>query len=164
MAARNKNLLIIVAVVAAVTAIQTQRQARDDEHNVENARQKQRQQQPVEQPRSDSGGDALESAYQRRATNEQVMGQGVVASTLADDNDGSRHQRFIVRLASGRTLLIAHNIDLAPRIDPLREGDTVQFFGEYEWNPKGGVLHWTHHDPQGRHVAGWIEHGGRRYQ
>jgi hypothetical protein len=25
-------------------------------------------------------------------------------------------------------------------------------------------LHWTHHDPAGRHVAGWLKHGDRVYQ
>ena len=95
---------------------------------------------------------------------QQVSGIGKVTRVLADDNDGSRHQRFILELNSGRTLLIAHNIDLAPRISALRTGDTVSFYGEYETNAQGGVIHWTHHDPQGRHVAGWLEHDGRRYQ
>jgi len=107
---------------------------------------------------------AIENAFANRLSNQQVEGQGTVVKTLADDNDGSRHQRFIVRLASGRTLLVSHNIDLAPRIDALREGDTVGFYGEYEWSAKGGVIHWTHHDPQGRHPAGWIKHDGRTYQ
>lgn len=95
---------------------------------------------------------------------QQVSGIGKVTRVLSDDNDGSRHQRFILELSSGRTLLVAHNIDLAPRISSLKTGDTVSFYGEYETNPQGGVIHWTHHDPQGRHVAGWLEHGGRRYQ
>lgn len=95
---------------------------------------------------------------------QQVSGKGTVSHILSDDNDGSRHQRFILRLNSGRSLLIAHNIDLAPRVSSLREGDTVSFYGEYEWNDKGGVIHWTHGDPQGRHAAGWLEHNGRRYQ
>ena len=94
----------------------------------------------------------------------QVQGQGRVSRILADDNDGSRHQRFILTLASGQTLLIAHNIDLAPRIPALEVGDTVAFYGEYEWNDKGGVVHWTHHDPRGRHAGGWLEHGGKRYE
>ncbi len=74
------------------------------------------------------------------------------------------HQRFIVRLASGQTVLIAHNIDLAPRVAGLTVGATVRFQGEYEWNDRGGLVHWTHHDPEGRRSAGWIEYRGTRYQ
>ena len=44
------------------------------------------------------------------------------------------------------------------------KGDVVDFFGEYEWNSNGGVIHWTHHDPQGRHVTGWLKHNGRTYK
>lgn len=111
------------------------------------------------------GNDAaFDDAYANRRSNQQLEGQGTVVKVLADDNDGSRHQRFIVRLGSGRTLLVAHNIDLAKRIDTLRTGDTVAFYGEYEWNAKGGVMHWTHHDPQGRHPGGWIRHNGLTYQ
>jgi len=106
----------------------------------------------------------LESAFTHRTSNIQVEGQGTVVKLLPDDTNGSRHQRFIVRLDSGRTLLMSHNIDLAKRIDTLRTGDTIAFYGEYEWNPKGGVIHWTHHDPQGRHPAGWIRHDGQTYQ
>ena len=83
---------------------------------------------------------------------------------LADDVEGARHQRFILRLASGQTLLVAHNIDVAPRIEGLREGDTVAFRGVYEWNAEGGVVHWTHHDPDGSHAPGWLRHGGRTYE
>jgi hypothetical protein len=98
------------------------------------------------------------------SSGQQVKGSGTVVRILADDNDGSRHQRFILELSSGQTLLVAHNIDLATRISSLSTGDTVEFFGEYETNPQGGVIHWTHHAPQGRHIAGWLEHRGRRYQ
>lgn len=95
---------------------------------------------------------------------QQVKGSGRVVRILSDDNDGSRHQRFILETGTGQTLLVAHNIDLAPRISSLSTGDIVEFYGEYETNPQGGVIHWTHHDPQGRHVAGWLEHRGQRYQ
>ncbi len=108
--------------------------------------------------------DALADAFANRRSDVQVEGLGVVDRVLADDNDGSRHQRFILRLASGRTLLVAHNIDLAPRLERLARGDTVRFNGEYEWNADGGVLHWTHKDPAGRHIAGWLEHDGRRVE
>lgn len=92
-----------------------------------------------------------------------IEARGEVVRMLSDDHEGSRHQRFILRLAGGDTLLIAHNIDLAPRV-PLREGDEIEFFGQYEWNDKGGVVHWTHHDPQGRHQEGWIRHAGKTYE
>jgi len=94
----------------------------------------------------------------------QTAGSGVVTRILADDNNGSRHQRFILTLDSGQTVLVAHNIDVAPRIDGLRVGDTVSFYGEYVWNEKGGVIHWTHHDPAGKHKTGWVRHNGERYQ
>lgn len=108
----------------------------------------------------------------RRAIEEEQSGVMVtftaaVTRLLPDDNDGSRHQRFIMRLPERigdvRTILVAHNIDLAKRV-PLDEGDTVTVRGQYEWNEKGGVIHWTHHDPGGIREGGWIEHAGVRYE
>ena len=110
------------------------------------------------------GNDAIAEAYANRASGVQVVGRGAVSRLLADDDEGGRHQRFILRLDSGQTLLVAHNIDLAPRIDSLQVGDPVSFNGVYEWNDRGGVIHWTHHDPQGEHEAGWLRHRGRTYQ
>ncbi|EJL7002322.1 DUF3465 domain-containing protein [Vibrio cholerae] len=106
----------------------------------------------------------LQQAYQSQQSDLQVQGFGQVAKVLPDDNDGSRHQKFILKLNSGQTLLIAHNIDLAPRIPNLKVGDSVEFYGEYEWNKKGGVLHWTHKDPQNRHAHGWLKHNGQVYE
>jgi hypothetical protein len=108
--------------------------------------------------------EALAAAFDNQQSNVQVRGSGRVTKVLADDNDGSRHQRFIVKLSSGQTVLIAHNIDLASRVATLQEGDSIEFFGEYEWNSKGGVVHWTHRDPERRHVDGWIKHDGSTYQ
>src|SRR6185503_6854470 len=107
--------------------------------------------------------DAIGRAFASRTSDIQVEGEGTVSRLLPDDLNGPRHQRFIVQLASGQTLLITHNIDIAPRIDGLEVGDSVRFNGEYVWNAKGGVVHWTHHDPQGRHVAGWVVHNGKTY-
>ncbi len=93
-----------------------------------------------------------------------MCGSGVVIRLLSDDNSGIRHQRFIIRESSGRTLLVAHNIDIAPKIYPIQKGGLVKFCGEYESNERGGVIHWTHHDPYGRHRAGYLEYRGKRYQ
>ncbi len=108
--------------------------------------------------------EAAATAPARSASDGQLEGIGVVERLLPDDDDGSRHQRFILRLASGQTVLVAHNIDLAPRLTNLDRGDTVAFFGEFERNAQGGVIHWTHRDPAGRHVAGWLRHDGRTVQ
>lgn len=108
--------------------------------------------------------DAIGRAFASRTSDVQVKGEGTVTRLLSDDENGSRHQRFIVKLASGQTVLIAHNIDIAPRISGLAVGDRVRFYGEYVWNEKGGTIHWTHRDPRGKHVAGWVVHNGKTYQ
>lgn len=111
-----------------------------------------------------SSDKIIRDAFANKQNDLQVKGQGRVMRVLADDLKGSRHQRFILELDSGQRLLVAHNIDLAPRIPNLQQGDAVQFFGEYEWNEKGGVIHWTHKDPRGNHVAGWLKHNGLTFQ
>jgi len=109
-------------------------------------------------------GDDIRRAFDNQLSDVQVTGAGVVTRVLADDTDGSRHQRFILRLADGQTVLISHNIDLAPRIPDLRSGDRVEFSGKYEWNAKGGVIHWTHHDPAVRDRGGWLRRGGDTFR
>lgn len=107
---------------------------------------------------------SVSDAYRQHESNVRVSGTGKVTKVLADDSIGSRHQRFILRLDSGQTVLVVHNIDLAPRVQSIRTGDTVEFQGEYIWNPQGGMVHWTHHDPSGKHAAGWLKHNERTYR
>lgn len=142
-----KKLLLVVAIIAAVYIGWSQTNRPKDYAEY-----------------TGQSDEALYSTFGERNSGDQVEGNGIVIRILTDDNDGSRHQRFILRLHSGQTLLIAHNIDLTPRLSSLKEGDTVEFNGEYEWNSKGGVVHWTHHDPDGHHVAGWLKHNGQTYQ
>lgn len=106
----------------------------------------------------------LAEAFANRQSDVQVMGHGTVTKILPDDNKGSRHQRFILKLDSEQTILVAHNIDVAPRINSLEVGDRIDFYGEYEWNQEGGVLHWTHRASSGKHPGGWLKHDGRRYE
>lgn len=108
--------------------------------------------------------ERIRAAFLNRQSGLWVESHGTVERVLPDDLKGSRHQRFIVRLKTGQTLLTAHNIDIAARIPDLLTGDIVLFRGRYEWNDKGGVVHWTHRDPAGRLPGGWIEHRGIRYR
>jgi hypothetical protein len=111
-----------------------------------------------------TAGQSIYSAYESKTSDVQVNHTGVVVKVLSDDNKGSRHQRFILKLPTGQTILVAHNIDLAPRVNAIARGDSIEFYGEYEWDAKGGVVHWTHHDPAGRHVGGWLNHKGILYE
>ncbi|MEQ1921599.1 MAG: DUF3465 domain-containing protein [Pyrinomonadaceae bacterium] len=113
---------------------------------------------------SRSGSGDVERAFNSHATDVQVTGEGTVSRILSDDRSGSPHQRFILKLASGQTVLISHNIALAPRIDDLQSGDTVSFSGEYVWNEQGGLIHRTHRDPRSHLMSGWLQHNGRMYQ
>lgn len=117
-------------------------------------------------PKNNQNDDTqtIRQAFESQTSNLQVEASGRVEKILKDDTKQPRHQRFILRLDNDISLLVAHNIDLAKRIEDLKIGDTVRFYGEYEWNNKGGVLHWTHHDPKGRHPAGWLRHNGNIYQ
>jgi hypothetical protein len=105
----------------------------------------------------------IEERYNKNAEGRWIEDRGLVKRLLSDDKDGARHQRFILRLADRQTLLIAHNIDLAPRI-PLGLGDRVQFRGMYEWNELGGLVHWTHADPHGIEDGGWIKYRRKIYK
>jgi hypothetical protein len=104
----------------------------------------------------------LKSALDDRRSDVLVECSGDIIKVLDDDNDGARHQRFLVKLDNGVVIKVAHNIDLAPRV-PAEEGDLLEFKGEFEWNELGGVVHWTHHDPGGRRQGGWLRLRGKTY-
>jgi len=106
----------------------------------------------------------LQDVFDNQKSDFQVQGEGVVTRILPDDLDGSRHQRFILQISQKQTVLVAHNIDIADRLPGLTVDSSVEFYGEYEWNDQGGVIHWTHHDPEGFHTDGWLKYNGITYQ
>ena len=112
----------------------------------------------------DASTNPVAQAYRNQQSNVMVEFQGTVTRILPDDNEGSRHQKFIVALPDNHTVLVSHNIDLAARIEDIAVGQPIKIGGEYEYNNRGGVVHWTHHDPAGQHPGGWIEYGGKRYR
>ncbi len=108
-------------------------------------------------------GRGLSQRFDKRDTGTWIDIKGVVTRLLSNDNDGSRHQRFIIDIGNRQTLLIAHNIDLAKRV-PVGIGDRVQVRGMYEWNDLGGLVHWTHHDPQGIEDGGYVRYRRNDYR
>ncbi len=110
-------------------------------------------------PLDDAGLIELQSARARQAP---VRCVARVYKLMKEDTRGRRHQRFLLKLSNGTTVLVAHNIDLAPRV-PLRVGDVVEIQGEYIWNERGGVLHYTHRSTSRRKPGGWIKFNGRTF-
>jgi hypothetical protein len=104
----------------------------------------------------------LKQVIQNKLSSKIITLKAKVIKILADDSKGSRHQKFIVKVANN-TLLITHNIDLADRV-PIQIGDVIRIKGEYEWNQQGGLIHWTHKDKLNKHPNGWIEHNKKKYQ
>ena len=120
---------------------------------------------PIALPAANTSGvQEIARYFAERRSGVSASAEGMVVKILQDDVDPPRHQRFLVELSNGQTLLFAHNIDLAPRVGNLREDTSISFSGVYEWNEKGGVVHWTHHDPDGQIAGGWLQYGGQTYR
>ncbi|WP_299876196.1 DUF3465 domain-containing protein [uncultured Cocleimonas sp.] len=105
----------------------------------------------------------LEKAKDQTNSRFWVGLNATVIKLLKDDLTGSRHQKFLIKVENGMTLLVSHNIDLAPRV-PIKQNDQISLQGRYEWNNRGGVIHWTHHDPKGKKAGGWISVNGKKYK
>lgn len=79
-----------------------------------------------------------------------------VYKLLPDDTKGIPHQRFLLRLSNNTTVLIAHNTNLGSYLN-IKPGDTVDVSGEYIWNKKGGLVHYTHPATSNFRQGGWIK-------
>lgn len=147
-------MVLLVIAILAVTWWLEKREARDAP--------------PVEPPTKTGeatapAGGAIEKAFRAKRSKVWVEDEGEIVHLLPDDRIAPRHQLCLVELASGHTIKISHNVDLAPQV-PWRKGDSLAFRGRFEWNDKGGVVHWTHHDPRGRKKGGWLRHEGKTYK
>jgi Protein of unknown function (DUF3465) len=111
----------------------------------------------------DQGQTEVLAAQAEQAPKVEVTVTARVLKMLPEDTRGLPHELFLLRLNNGTTVKVAHDTKAAPRV-PLQEGDLVRIHGEYIWNPKGGVIHWTHRNFGGRHEPGWIDFNGQRYQ
>lgn len=97
----------------------------------------------------------------RGAQHAEVHGRGTVERVLGiRESRTGEHEGFIVRM-NERSIKVETNTGITGPI-PLHRGDTIALQGQYECSD--GVIHWTHHDPRGRHMSGYIEIHGYRYQ
>ena len=149
----KKQLLVLLAIFLALNF--TACRAPNSAPQLESA--------PVAATASMDAG-AIVEAYGAQRNVPQVQGSGVVTKVLKDDTKGLKHQKFLLKVSDNITILIAHNIDLAPRVADINEGDVVAYKGEYIYTPKGGTVHWTHKDPRGHHEGGWLKHNGNTYE
>lgn len=117
----------------------------------------------VDQSLAQANQSEILQAQRQHVRRQEVTVEAPVVRLLPDDTQGIPHERFLIRLANGSTVLVAHDTNMAPRV-PLVVGDMVRIHGEYIWNEKGGVLHWTHHTDTPRHPGGWIEVNGKHYE
>ena len=73
------------------------------------------------------------------------------------------HEQFDVRGDDGARFRVVDNVTIAPRV-PVQPGDRVTVQGELvRAHVTPPMVHWTHHDPGGRHAGGFINLNGRVY-
>jgi len=106
---------------------------------------------------------AVLTAQAQHAIQVEVNVTAKVKKILREDTQGLPHQRFLIELSNGSTVLIAHDLKMAPAV-PISPGDIVSIRGEYIWNKLGGLIHWTHHSDTPKHENGWIDFMNVRYQ
>ncbi len=114
-------------------------------------------------PSADTNEREVAAAQNNRASHVQVTCTLPVKRMLRPDDKGEKHEKFLLQLSNGSTILVAHNVSRAPSV-PVEAGDIVTVHGEYIWNNKGGVIHWTHASDTPRHEGGYIDFKGQRYQ
>ena len=104
----------------------------------------------------------VEEAFEKNVSDIPLTIEGQVTEILADDTGDTPHQRFIVTIHSGHTVLVAHNLERAYRV-PVKIDDRVEVHGTYVWNKYGGIIHNTHHSDAGEHEDGWINFVGKKH-
>jgi Protein of unknown function (DUF3465) len=116
---------------------------------------------------SDAGNGAVYQSWAQQRSNVEVTASGSVAKVLGTRRGPSGvHTGFLLHLrgAEGRglTVRVEDNVDLTGPI-PIRAGDDVEVRGEYIYDPRGGLIHYTHRDPRGRRAGGYVRIGNRMY-
>jgi hypothetical protein len=108
---------------------------------------------------------AVCAAFSAQRSGVEVVAQGSVTRVLGvQAGRSSPHEGFLLRLDSGCAIVVRVevNTDFTGTI-PLSIGQRVLVKGDYEYYSRGGVIHWTHRDPRGRHENGYVDVNGTMY-
>jgi hypothetical protein len=108
---------------------------------------------------------AVCGAFSAQRSGVEVVAQGSVTRVLGvQAGRSSPHEGFLLRLDSGCAIVVRVevNTDFTGTI-PLSIGQRVLVKGDYEYYSRGGVIHWTHRDPRGRHENGYVDVNGTMY-
>lgn len=111
---------------------------------------------------------AIYGAWADQRSRVEVTADGTVARILGTRQGRSgAHEGFLLHLRGagghGLSVRVETNVDITGAI-PLEPGESVEVRGEYIYDPRGGIIHYTHHDPAGRHESGYVEAGGDLYR
>ncbi len=114
------------------------------------------------------GNGAVYDAWRAGRSHFEVTASGSVSRILGTRLGRSGvHEGFLLHLSGagghGLTVRVEDNVDLTGPI-PLEPGEAAAVRGEYIYDPRGGLIHYTHRDPRGRHAAGYVQVAGRIYQ
>jgi hypothetical protein len=115
----------------------------------------------VQVSRSVRGCEQVRDAFRRRQSGLWVSVAARTERVLTDSTGRFIHQRFIVRCGGGQTVLVVNDVSTGQRV-PVTAGTRVTVRGQYVWNAEGGLIHFTHHDPEGGR-GGWILFRGKVY-
>jgi hypothetical protein len=113
-----------------------------------------------------AGAQSVQSALSSCSSNtaghaEVYIPDAIVTRILGERASRSGvHEGFIIR-AGERSFKVEDNVDITGPI-PLRRGNTVSLLGQLECDDY--VIHWTHHDPRGRHPSGYVKVNGKTYE
>jgi hypothetical protein len=116
---------------------------------------------------ADASNAAVFDAWRAARSRVEVTASGSVARVLGQrEGPSGMHEGFLLHLRGGAgrglTVRVEDNTDITGPI-PLRAGDDVVVRGEYIYDSRGGIIHYTHRDPRARHPAGYVRVNGRIY-
>jgi hypothetical protein len=110
------------------------------------------------------GVEHIEFLYKQQRGGTRVTSIGRITKLLDDQQSPYQAQVILIRLSSGRKLLIKHNIEKALPLRSLAVGEMISFSGTYNWNSKGGMVTSTYKQSDKPERSGWLKYQDVTFQ